>query len=171
MKRSIAAGSMLALVTLVAAGGVVAASMSQAAEETAAQAPIVSAFCGASLFIDSDDKSSAVTGRGAIESNLKWYEAQLAAVPKGGKAPESALPLWDDPIRLGSVVRGLKAALEQVDTVQAKSPADDGFVVTGYLQDVPISEIDVDLQASGGYVLSKISVMGLATDDPSCAKG
>jgi hypothetical protein len=127
--------------------------------------------CGASLVIEWDDSRGEDTPKEAIQSRIDWHTKELGEIPEGAKGGDPAIPLEQDPIRLAALIRGLTAALEEVDNAVATAePGSNSVVVTGKFEGVPISEVTIVSPAEGGYRVGEYSAIGLTIDDPICAK-
>lgn len=124
-----------------------------------------SASCGAGVIFEWGGKG-ADTREAAIQVMIDIYTRELeTAAPAEKPHPSDD----DSPVRLGIIIRGLTAALEQVEQVERDNPDDPYLSVNGTFEGVPISEVVVERWGAGGYLVTQFNTYGLTTDHPYCA--
>jgi hypothetical protein len=132
----------------------------------------VSGLCGFTVAGQPDTSfEGASTRSGAVSNLLDWYRTAAKTAVRGD-APSTELAMLppEDPLQIQIAIRGLEAALENVEASEREVEAHENVKVSGYgtdgrlLADVLIVHFD----GFQGYYITDFAVLGYEDDDPRC---
>lgn len=133
---------------------------------------VYSAACSVGLVMDPDENPGQKSRMAALEQSLDWWTKAASDAPSIESVRDDdphSISLYDDPIRLRSVVRALTALLPELPEAERGTSADEVVDVEVRTDSGEVlAGVQITPHPAGGYRVTQLHASGWTSDHPSC---